>query len=224
MSEINLVNKDFLDTLNGFSDDFFAVPGYDDPKYYVYEEKDEGLKYVDEPYLRECLDLVETGDVVGVPRKHFAQSMRMMVRQDPDKWSEYQERVKFEFAAEIGAHTSALLSYYPPGGYVGWHTNWDATAYQVLFTYSKNGDGFFRYWDAKKEEIVTIQDKPGWQARWFYFGDEPETYCWHSAYTAGPRITLAYKFKLPKNYTNKEEAHKQAQKMRDMLIEELENE
>lgn len=222
MSEINLINKDFLNTLEGFVEDFFAVPGYEDPKYQLAEERDQGLKYCDEPYLQECMALAEKGDVIGPPRKHFAQPIRNMVRVDPQKWSEYQQRVKFDFASEIGAHTSALLSYYPPGGYVGWHTNWDATAYQVLFTWSKNADGFFRYRDPNTGEIITIHDKPGWQARWYYFGDKPETYCWHCAYTAGPRITLAYKFKLPKDYVSEEEAHRSVQTLRDMLIDELE--
>jgi hypothetical protein len=147
-----------------------------------------------------------------------------MVRADKETWEKYQQRVKYDFAAEIGAHTSALLSFYPKGGFVGWHTNWDANAYQVLFTWSKTGDGYFRYLDKKTGEIVTVQDKPGWQCRHYYFGNkhEEDLHCWHSAYAGCERITLAYKFVNGGDVNNPEDA--QARALRDMLIEDIESE
>ena len=94
-----------------------------------------------------------------------------MVREEPEIWESYMNMVKYDFASQLGAHTSALLSYYPPGGFVGWHTNYDATAYQVLFTWS-DGNGYFRYYDMAKDEVVTIQDVEGWQCRHYYFEAE----------------------------------------------------
>ena len=41
---------------------------------------------------------------------------------------------------------------------MGWHTNYDANAYQVLFTWSETGEGFFEYYDKQKDEIVKIED------------------------------------------------------------------
>jgi hypothetical protein len=146
-----------------------------------------------------------------------------MVRKEPEEWEPFKQKVKFDFAKEIGAHTSALLTYYSPGGYVGWHTNWDANAYQVLFTWS-DGNGYFRYWDNKKNEIVHIPDVKGWQCRHYYFGShkEPENLCWHSAYAGGERITLAYKF-VNSGVANNDTKDRQAKLMRDMLIEEIES-
>lgn len=221
MSEVTIRNKELLATLDSFVEGMFSIEGYDDPKYQAFsseEDKSKGEYYCSEEFLRECLK----GELIGPPHRHFAQPISLMVRKDPEKWGEYMQRVKFDFAAEIGAHTSALLSYYPPGGFVCWHTNYDASAYQVLFTWS-DGNGYFRYYDQAKDEIVTIPDVKGWQCRHYYFGpeNEPENHCWHAAYAGGQRITLAYKFC---GYGKDDPRDAQARQLRDMLIEEIESE
>lgn len=218
--EIELRNKELIKTLNGFSDKFLSDPDHNDPRAWVFsseEDRSKGEYYCDREYLDECMN----SHLVGAPERHFAQPISKMVRIDP-KWKDYMQRVKYDFAAEIGAHTSALLSYYPPGGFVGWHTNYDANAYQVLFTWS-TGNGYFRYLDNKTGEIVTHQDVAGWQCRHYYFGaeNEPEDHCWHSAYAGDERITLAYKFC---GYGKDDPRDKQARAMRDLLIEEIETE
>lgn len=223
MSEIVIRNKEFLKVLEGFSETFTNTEGYNDPKYYMYsspEDMTKGEYYCSEEYLQDCLS---RDILVGAPDRHFAQVIVNMVRKDKEKWGDYMQRVKYDFAAEIGAHTSALLSYYPPGGFVGWHTNYNASAYQVLFTWSKTGNGYFKYLDNKTGEIVTIQDKVGWQARHFYFGpeEEPHNHCWHAAYAGDERITLAYKFC---GYGENDPRDAQARQLRDMLIEEIETE
>ena len=221
MSEVAIRNKDLLKTLNNFVDELFITDNYNDPIYHVCseeEDKTKGEYYCSEEYLRECMS---RDKLVGPPDRHFAQPISKMVRTHPDKWSDYMKRVKYDFAAEIGAHTSALLSYYPPGGFVGWHTNYDATAYQVLFTWS-DGNGYFRYYDMEKDDIVHIPDVKGWQCRHYYFGpeDEPENICWHSAYAGGERLTLAYKFC---GYGKDDPRDQQARDLRDLLIEEIES-
>jgi hypothetical protein len=220
MAEIQIRNKELLDTLNSFIDDFYSEDDYNDSKYWVYsseEDMSKGEYYCSDEFLEECMK----GDLIGPPHRHFAQPISKMVRED-QKWAPFMQKVKYDFAAELGAYTSALLSFYNEGGFVGWHTNYDATAYQVLFTWSKNGDGYFRYRDNKTGEIVTIQDKPGWQCRHYYFGpeDEPHNHCWHSAYAGCDRITLAYKFVGNGEHSKESE---QARYLRDLLIEDIEN-
>ena len=102
--------------------------------------------------------------------------------------------------------------------------SWSANAYQVLFTWSETGEGFFEYYDKKTDEIIKIDDVPGWQCRHYYFGAEQEEdlHCWHAAYTECQRITLAYQFVNNGSINNPEDA--QARAMRDMLIEEIETE
>lgn len=219
MSEITIRNKDFLNTLNQISDEFFAMDNYDNPEAYMYsneEDMSNGEYFCSQEYLDDCMSRDE---LIGAPDRHFAQPISKMVRVDP-KWKDYMKRVKYDFASEIGAHTSALLSYYPKGGFVGWHTNYNASAYQVLFTWS-TGKGFFRYLDKKTGKLVTHQDVAGWQARHYYFGpeEEPENHCWHSAYAGGDRLTLAYKFC---GYGKNDPRDQQARDMRDLLIEEIE--
>jgi|TARA_R110000796_G_scaffold115924_4_gene228228 hypothetical protein len=223
MSEITIRNVKLLETLNSFSDEFFSKEEYNHPPSQMYSsvrDMSMGEYYCDREYLEECLALPET---VGVPVRHFAQPISRMVREHPNKedWKGFMQKVKYDFAAEIGAHTSALLSYYPPGGFVGWHTNADATAYQVLFTWS-TGNGYFRYYDKANDKIVTIQDVAGWQARHYYFGpeNEPENHCWHSAYAGDNRITLAYKFP---GHGKHDPRDQQARDLRDLLIEEIES-
>lgn len=225
MSELVIRNKDFLERLNGISDDFFSRSNYDDVRYQTSHSKTgskAGTVYCEMDYLQQCLGREKP---IGAPEKYFGQPIRKMVDADPDIWEDFQQKVKYDFAREIGSHTSALLTYYPPGGYVGWHTNADANAYQILFTWS-DGNGFFRYWDNEKKEVVTHKDVKGWQARHYYFGsekDHPSKLCWHSAYSAGQRITLAYKF-CNDGIADDGQKDTQAKFMRDMLIEEIESE
>jgi hypothetical protein len=226
MTEVVIRNKELLETLNSFSDEMLSKPSYNDEKYWTYHEPEDvhkGDYYTSREYLEDCLSRGRDG-LVGPPDRYFAQPISKMVREDKEMWGGFMQKVKYDFAYHLGAHTSALLSYYPPGGFVGWHTNYDANAYQVLFTWSETGEGFFEYYDKKTDEIVKIQDVPGWQCRHYYFGagHEEDLHCWHAAYAGCQRITLAYKFVNNGSVDNPEDA--KAQQMRDMLIEEIENE
>ena len=145
-----------------------------------------------------------------------------MEKIDPDIWTPFRKRARINFTLQIGATHAALTNYYPPGGFVGWHTNWNAAAHQMIFTWSKTGEGYFKYYDNKTKEIVTIPDVPGWQCRYYYFGkiEEVNHWCWHSAYTYCDRITLAYKFQNTSIYHRDNVI---AESIRDDLIEELEH-
>ena len=49
---------------------------------------------------------------------------------------------------------------YPPGGYISWHNNANASAYNLIFTWSETGDGYFKYIDGETKEEIVIKDKP----------------------------------------------------------------
>ena len=220
--EVQINNKELLDTLNGFVNELRSTKGYNDPKYEFFAPADaklNGKHYTSEEYLK--IAIAKENDS-GYPEEHYSQPFSLM-RQKDEKWGDLEYRVKKEFPAEIGAHSSALFNYYPPGGFVGWHTNWNANAYQILFTWSETGAGYFRYWDVNKKEVVTIPDVPGWQCRWYYFGlkNEPEHHCWHAAYTECDRVTLAYKvYNGPEGKSDPQDAL--AQTLRDGIIEDIE--
>ncbi len=102
----------------------------------------------------------------------------------------------------LGAKISALKAFYPEQGYIAWHTNWNAPGYNIIFTYSPTGSGYWRHIDPTNatsitptpENMVHISDTPGWHCKVGYFGSQTETnkLVWHSAYTNEPRVTLAY--------------------------------
>ena len=225
MTEVIIRNKELLGFLDEFVDEFFSIEGYDDPYYHMFDPKtdarERGEYYVSEEYLRDHVWKDYQGHS-GFPTQHFSQPVSQMTKKNP-KWFDIEFKVKKKFPEYLGAHSSALFNYYPPGGFVGWHTNWNANAYQVLFTWSRDGNGYFQYYDMQKDGIVTIQDKPGWQCRWYYFGrkDEPGAHCWHSAYAGCDRITLAYKILNNKLGTDDD---RRAIMLRDYLLEDIENE
>jgi hypothetical protein len=96
--------------------------------------------------------------------------------------------------AELSAKKNTLVSVYPPGGFISWHNNANAAGYNLILSWSENGDGWFDYWDADKKERVRIPDHAGWQAKMTYFGsyDEPDDLCYHAASTDCLRISVAY--------------------------------
>lgn len=91
---------------------------------------------------------------------------------------------------------NALATVYPKNGYMEWHTNADVPGYNVLFTWSENGQGFFRYKDPITDEIITMQDRPGWTCKTGYFGNrlEVDKIFWHCCATDELRITIAWVF------------------------------
>lgn len=221
MTEVVIRNKGLLEQLDGFIEEYFAIDGYDNLENRLHSTQqalDNPEYFCGDEYLQ--LQLAKGDAHSGFPEEHMAYPISTAVRNHPDKFTTYRDKVKREFAQELGAHSSALLNYYPPGGFVGWHTNWNSNAYQVLFTWSRTGDGYFKYRDPQTHEIVTIQDVPGWQCRHYYFGrrDEPDYHCWHAAYAGCDRITLAYK------YENQHKGHRNdalAQEMRDVMLADI---
>jgi len=92
---------------------------------------------------------------------------------------------------------NALFSIYPPGGYISWHNNANASAYNFVFTYSETGDGHWKHWDTEKNEMTVIPDVKGWQCKAGYFGaytEGPKRLVYHSARngTSGLRMTIAF--------------------------------
>jgi len=106
-----------------------------------------------------------------------------------------------ELMAELSAKRNTLVTLYPPGGWISWHNNANAAGYNVIFSWSENGDGWFDYWDLEKKERVRVQDVPGWQCKMGYFGayHQPDKLCYHAASTDCLRISVAYVFAEAEN-------------------------
>lgn len=95
----------------------------------------------------------------------------------------------------LGTEREALSMYYPEDGFIGWHHNGNAPGYNLLVSYSLDGDGGFSYWDYNTKSIHTIQDKPGWNVKVGYYPNqrkEPNRVYWHMAKTKNPRVSIAW--------------------------------
>lgn len=94
----------------------------------------------------------------------------------------------------LSSRIQALSALYPPTGFISWHNNANVPGYNLIFTWSETGDGYFQYVDSKGD-IIKIPDKKGWQCKGGYFGsyeDEQEKLVYHSAYTDCWRITVSF--------------------------------
>lgn len=123
------------------------------------------------------------------------------------------ESAKEELQSWAGTRNHALSAVYPAGGFISWHNNANAPGYNVLFTWSSEGDGQFDYIDPITKEHIVVPDVKGWQCKFGYYGtyDEPDKLIYHAAKTNCLRATIAYMF-------NPNETGKQ---MAEMLIEDI---
>lgn len=95
----------------------------------------------------------------------------------------------------LGTEREALSMYYPEDGFIGWHHNGNAPGYNLLVSYSLDGDGGFSYWDYKTKSVKTIFDRPGWNVKVGYYPNqrkEPERVYWHMAKTKRVRVSVAW--------------------------------
>lgn len=71
---------------------------------------------------------------------------------------------------------------YPPGGFMGWHTNSDVVGTRIYLAYSNIEKGsYFKYVDAASDDkqIVTSWDRKGWNIRMFEITSDPKELYWH---------------------------------------------
>jgi hypothetical protein len=113
----------------------------------------------------------------------------------PKHHREKQQKLNRELISILGARNNAVHVYYPEGGFMGWHTNWNAHGYNILLTYNpEEHGGYFRYRDPVTKEIVTLWDPKGWSVKVGYFGRRSETdkVWYHCAGSKSKRLTLGY--------------------------------
>lgn len=231
MTEVVIRNKNILAKLDYIlqsskkspvlSYDFFDESKENHQKDWSYTEIPAGARYEGEKYLQPNYLEMHMADTEheGFPVEYYSTPMENLSSKC-DHLKKIREYVKTDFVTELGANSDSLFSFYSPGGFVGWHTNQNNSGHQFLFTWSETGDGYFQYYDKQKQEIVRIDDVPGWQCRHYHFGREEQDHCWHSAYTNCNRITVCVLFR----WWDKPDLKDQVLEMKDQLIEEIESE
>ena len=80
--------------------------------------------------------------------------------------------------------------WYPPGSYMGWHTNARVPGWRAYVTYAEVPDrSFFRYAHPETGEIVTTWDD-GWDLR--IFRVDSTAPFWHTVYSGTNRYSFGY--------------------------------
>ena len=214
--DIKLNNQEFLDIVNEYKDVVMARNNPDDrpriAQVIPIKEKDETLE---EWTSDEYLDLImkQGREHDGYPRKLKGYSglkytdymegrgAERQLREGADIY-EATSKLNRRLVEFLSCANNALNAVYPPGGFIAWHNNANAAGYNIICTWSENGDGWFDYWDLDKKERVRVPDVPGWQAKMTYFGsyDQPDKICYHAAGTNCYRITVAFVFKEADNF------------------------
>ena len=83
--------------------------------------------------------------------------------------------------------------YYPPTGFMGWHTNVGAPGERFYVTWaSEDNKSFFRYYDDEKDEIITDYDDKGLTVRQFTI-PTGKPYFWHCVGSECDRFSFGFR-------------------------------
>lgn len=194
------LNDDCLDLLNEalwFKDNYHKVVGrkldaIDKADYYTGEEYFQQIKNMGSGH--NGFPEILVGYSFGNSNMQFdkgSPDFDQLVGEVTYKQQEFLKKIQTTFNLK----RNALFSIYPPGGYISWHNNANAAAYNFIFTWSETGDGYWQHWDTQKKEHVVIPDVVGWQCKAGYFGsykDGEDRLVYHTARTNCLRMTIAF--------------------------------
>ena len=205
MQDVPVKNRDLLKRLNRYRDFLMNDIESFQKNFHLSCQQDAKNRHywVGEKYLKEILDQGEghegfpdslVGYELSVHRKDhefYSRDAHPSFRKDSTAHLSWMNQ---ELISWLGVKHNALTAWYPPGGYISWHNNANAPAYNLIFTWSETGDGYFQYLDPASKKVVIMKDHKGWQCKAAYFGhyDEPERLFYHSASTDCWRFTVSF--------------------------------
>ena len=97
-------------------------------------------------------------------------------------------------------YDNSYTSIYNPKGFVGWHHDTHIPdLYLILMSYSPQGDGFYKDYNNKTDQIFTYYDNVGWNFRTNHIGTKDNLY-WHCAFAPSPRYTWIFGFETKEKY------------------------
>jgi hypothetical protein len=95
----------------------------------------------------------------------------------------------------LGVTRKAVLSgamAYPPGGWMGWHTNSNRAGWRLYVNYVEcGGRSFFRWWDGVR--VHTDVDTAGFNFRVFRVLEPPDGF-WHCVFAGEWRLSVGHRF------------------------------
>lgn len=207
MQDIPVNNRDLLKILNRYRDFLMDDVDFFKKTFHLQCQEDASNRHywAGDTHLQEIINQGTHhegfpdsiyGYELGVHRENhefYGRDVHPSIRKDKTAELAWMQQ---EIMGWLGVRHNALTAFYPPGGYISWHNNANAPAYNLLFTWSETGDGQFNYVDPVTKKTVEMKDKPGWQCKAAYFGhyNEPERLFYHSAKTDCWRVTVSFTF------------------------------
>jgi len=195
---MKITNPVILGLLDQLINTMLAMPDkkYDYSKVQYSIEKEEA---VSESYYTKQHERTEaTFPNTGPPEHHRGSDLLLGMER---KYFNDVKDINVQIGCELGANRNALVSFYPEGGYIAWHHNADVPGRNVLFTWSENGQGSFKYRNDVTGTNVSVPDTVGWSAKSLYYyghGNAKQTgYSYHAAETSCKRFTIAYVVSRP---------------------------
>ena len=189
MKIIDVKNKDYIDLLQSIEQ--FVLDNFDT----LNELAEESYSNIDDEYKdkeprwfsgKECLDVIKNReDHVGYPMYAKALALRYNAQaaENDDRVypiiDEFDKKYLSKLTDFIGARNTAVVSFYPNDGYMSWHTNENASGYNLLLNYSPNGVGSLNI-IGEDGEVYRQVDSKGWTTKAGYFGNSDEEPFWHS--------------------------------------------
>ena len=172
-----------------------------------YKTKLEATDFISEKYCKDIIDRHVRHE--GIPEKE--EMLDILNSKQFRELEEYKEIYPIIFSESIklqeflSSTNQALFAYYPPKGFISWHNNANAPGYNVLFTSSETGDGWFAYKD-DDGNTIKVQDERCWSCKMMHFASyydkENRNPMYHAAYTKCKRITMAFRFEESQNIWN----------------------
>jgi hypothetical protein len=199
MRSVNIKNKEILDILNEFKNTWWDKRENDLTKFYLGSKDANRENYISDEYKIKIMNMGSFHE--GFPEQLRGYSLKLDFKgdvkfSDPRINSDY-IRINENLQHILSTKHNALCTIYPPGGFISWHNNANASSYNLIFTWSENGNGYWKHVDPYTGKDVIVQDIPGWQCKAFYFGayeDRSEDLVYHMASTDCWRMTISYIF------------------------------
>ena len=194
MKLVDIKNEEVLAIITEYRDWFFNQDLTDLDEISKHEGRHQGYTLETGCGLDHLEEIVsKDGQHIGYPEKTISVDIASEERVSSEHKKKCRDMAT-TLCSYLGARNQAVNVYYPAGGFMGWHNNWNASGYNIILSHSKEGNGFFRYRDPITKEIVNMKDSPGWTCKVGYFGKgrEPDKVVYHCAGSHEPRLTLGF--------------------------------
>ena len=199
MTPVTVKNKKVLEILNECKDLWWDKRNTDLRKFRLNSEEANREDYINEEYKNKIINMGSSHN--GFPEELRGYSLKPEFISGIDHYdtgiSKGYIALNEKLQRELGTQHNALGAVYPPGGFISWHNNANASSYNLIFTWSENGNGYWKHVDPYTGKEILVKDVPGWQCKAFYFGayeDDSRDLVYHMAATDCWRMTVSYIF------------------------------